>query len=63
MSKKGIQMYCSKTQVKKRALKCIIQNFCEKFQEWEKIIHFIKTEMNMSDMDKLIDTELMSLRK
>ena len=33
-------------------------NFCEKFQEWEKFIPFIKTEMNVSDMDKLIDTEL-----
>ena len=33
-------------------------SFGEKFPEWNKIIPYIKTEMSVSDMDKLISTEL-----
>ena len=34
------------------------ETFCEQFPEWEEVIPYIKTEMNVSDMDKLIDAEL-----
>ena len=33
-------------------------SFGEKFPEWNKIIPYIKTEMSVSDMDKLISAEL-----
>ena len=37
-----------------------VSSFGEKFPEWNKIIPYIKTEMSVSDMDKLIDAELYS---
>jgi len=35
-----------------------VHSFCEKFPEWNKIIPYIKTEMNVSDMDILIGAKL-----
>ena len=35
-----------------------VSSFGEKFPEWNKIIPYIKTEMSVSDMDKLMGAEL-----